>query len=66
LNKLINSSFEVTDTHKNYNPHVTICYVKKETGNHLKESDIFEGKKLILDTIVFSGKDNRRTLFKLI
>lgn len=66
FNRVISENFEVTDTHSEYHPHVTLCYVKKHTGLPYKGREDFMGRKIILDSIVFSGKDNRKTSFKLL
>lgn len=65
LNKLISSNFEVTDTHPVYFPHITITYVLKSFGDQFNGREDFFGKKVICDSVIFSGKDNRMTLFKL-
>jgi 2'-5' RNA ligase len=65
LNKIISNSFEVTDSYPTYRPHTTVAYVKKGCGKLFDGCPDFEGRKLSLDTVVFSGKDNRYTTFKL-
>lgn len=65
LNKLISDSFEVTDTFPEYHPHVTIAYIKKNKSTPYINRKDFVGKKVILDSLVFSGKDDKKTLFKL-
>lgn len=66
LNRIISKTFEVTDTYPQYIPHVTLCYVKKSYGGLFEGNTDFRGKKIILDTVLFSGRDNRQTSFKLI
>ncbi len=66
MNKKISQNFEVTDTHPKYHPHCTIAYVKKGCGKPFDGNDLFEGIKMELDEITFSGKNNRKTSFKLI
>lgn len=66
LNKAISKKFEVTDTYPEYLPHATICYIKKSYGDLYNSRTDFEGKEVISDTILFSGKDNRKTVFKLL
>lgn len=66
LNKVISKNFEVTDTHPKYIPHCTIAYVKKGAGDAYDGNETFEGREVISDTILFSGKDNRKTVFKLL
>lgn len=65
LNKKISKNFEVTDTHPKYLPHCTIAYVKSGAGAPYDGCTAFEGKKVLLDTVAFSGKDNRFTEFKV-
>jgi len=65
LNRAINKNFEVTDTHPVYTPHSTIAYVKKGCGTPYNGDTTFEGKKILLDSVLFSGKDNRKTEFKI-
>jgi len=65
LNKIISMNFEVTDTHPKYIPHLTIAYVKKGEGDPYNGNSTFKGQEVISDTILFSGKDNRKTIFKL-
>jgi len=64
LNKIISDNFEVTDTHPEYRPHVTIAYVKKGLGKKYSGIDTFEGKKITLNSATFSGKDNRQTVIQ--
>lgn len=65
LNKSLSKNFEVTDTHPVYYPHCTIAYVKKGAGESFDGNNTFEGEEIISDTILFSGRDNRSTIFKL-
>lgn len=65
LNKAIKTNFEVTKTYPEYEPHCTVAYVKKGAGDNLNGNSIFEGQEVISDTILFSGRDNRETIFKL-
>jgi 2'-5' RNA ligase len=66
LNKLISDSFENVNTHPVYNSHTTLAYVKKSVGALFDGLSDFEGRKVCLDSILFSGKDNRRTTFRLV
>lgn len=65
LNNLINNNFEITNTHDKYIPHLTLAYVLKPFGEKFNGRDDFLNREIICDSVVFSGKDNRRTLFKL-
>jgi hypothetical protein len=66
LNKLIQNSFDATITHKKFIPHCTVAYIKKGYGKLYDGCKDFKGRKIVLDTVVFSGKDNRKTSFKLV
>jgi len=65
LNKLISENVEVTDTYPTYRPHLTIAYVKKGTCNNLLKSKKFDGKKFIIDKIIFSSKVHGKSAIKL-
>lgn len=65
LNRIISNNFEVTNTYPTYIPHCTVCYIKKSCGISFEKRTDFEGRKVILDTVLFSGKDNRKTEFKI-
>lgn len=65
LNRIISNAFEVTDTHPKYLPHCTIAYVKKEYGPCFNGLTDFEGREVVLDSILFSGKDNYQVEFKI-
>jgi len=65
LNKLISKTFEVTDTYPTYQPHLTLAYVLKSFGDSYDGGTDFLGREITSDSILFSGKDNRKTLFKL-
>jgi 2'-5' RNA ligase len=65
LNSTISKKFEVTDTYPEYHPHCTLAYVKKGCGTPYNGNTSFEGRKIILDSVFFSGKDNRKTEFKI-
>jgi hypothetical protein len=61
LNKLISKSFEVTDTYPEYKPHVTNAYVRKGEGKKYKGIREFYGREVQVDSLLFSGRDNRKT-----
>ena len=62
LNKLIANTFDNTETHPVYVPHVTIAYVKPGEGKKYVGRSDFEGKKIILEEALFSGNDYRETV----
>lgn len=63
LNGLISSSFQNTDTHPDYIPHVTIAYVKAGLGPKYNNLSKFDGKRVMISSAIFSGRDNRETTF---
>ena len=65
LNKILSDSMKVTDTYPVYQPHITIAYVKKGTCGHLVGREDFSKRKVTLDGVTFSGKDNRKTFMPL-
>ncbi|MGH7974751.1 MAG: 2'-5' RNA ligase family protein [bacterium] len=48
-----------------YKPHITISYMKRDTAKDYIGSDVFEGKELELDTIIFSPRKGNRTYFNI-
>lgn len=66
LNKKISETFEVTDTHKEYKPHMTLCYVKKGKCPEALLNDCkLTGKKVKVSEVVFSNKKGKKTKIKL-
>ena len=60
LNKYISDNLKCTDTYPDYNPHMTIAYVKKGAGKkYIKNSD-FENKKIVFNEIEFSNKNGNK------
>jgi len=66
LNKLISNEFETTDTYPNYIPHVTVAYIKKGYDNIYNNLNVFEGRKIFIGSVEFSGRDNRKTIFNFL
>lgn len=66
INKKISEMFDVTDTHKEYKPHITLCYIKhgKCPESFLDEFKLTD-KKIIVSEFVFSDKSDKRTKMKL-
>lgn len=48
-----------------YNPHVTLAYLKKGKGKKYKDLDNFEGKELTFDRLSFNHKDGKSSLIQL-
>lgn len=65
FNKLVSDNFEHTDTHPDYIPHVTVAYVKKGLGKKYEDRDDFAGRQCLLDSVTFSGNDNRMTVLPI-
>jgi len=65
LNEMIKENFETHDTFPTYNPHITIALVKKGFGAQYNGMDDFKGREIIMKSVTFSGKDNRKTLITL-
>jgi 2'-5' RNA ligase len=64
LNKRL-SRLPYTNTHKEYNPHVTIAYVLPGHGLKFEGRDDFEGTELTLTDFEFSSKSREKTKIKL-
>jgi len=61
LNKKI-AAREHTDTHGTYEPHITLAYVKPGLGEkYAGKATALTGQELTLNSIVFSGKDRKKT-----
>ncbi len=60
LNAAIAGCVDCEDTHPDYNPHVTIAYLKPGTGSKYEGDDSLAGKKVNVDHVVFSGRDGKR------
>jgi len=57
INGIISDGVEVTDTHPEYNPHLTIAYLKKGTIDKYLGDDTFDGIEMDFDTLTFSPAD---------
>jgi hypothetical protein len=65
-NQVISENFDYKKTYDTYIPHITISYVKPGCGKKYEGRKDFLGKKIKLDSVVFSGNDNRKTCLPLI
>jgi len=61
LNKKI-AELPNAETHPEYNPHITIAYVRKGAGEKYDGDSEFEGIKLEFDSLTFSNKDSNKEL----
>lgn len=60
LNRILSNSLEFSNDYPTYQPHVTIAYVKKDKGNKFKLNSAFNGKKFLVDKILFSDKNRKK------
>lgn len=66
LNALIANAIPHTDTHPEYQPHITIAYVQPGYGEGIAAVlDSFDGLELTFDQLVFSDKERNRILVDL-
>jgi hypothetical protein len=65
-NEIVSNNFEHSDTHSTYLPHLTVAYVKPGLGKKYLGRKDFMGRRIKLDSVVFSGNDNRKTVLPLI
>lgn len=66
-NKKICDNFECAKglVSDEYHPHITIAYMKRDTAKEYIGSDIFDGKEVELDTVIFSPHKGNRTYFSI-
>lgn len=66
LNKRISETFENETTHKDYKPHITLCYVEKgKCPESLLGKCSLTGKKVIIDKVIFQNQYGEDKVFKL-
>lgn len=65
LNKLIANSFETTDTHPEYKPHITVAYVKPGRGKKYSGSWDGEGLECSFSRMIFSNQDRNKTVIPI-
>jgi 2'-5' RNA ligase len=65
LNSKMRRQIDATETHPQYIPHVTICYLKKGTGEQYIEDKSFLDEKFECDKVIFSSKNGKKTTIKL-
>jgi len=64
LNQAVEECCEYTDQFDEYNPHITIAYVKPDTCDYLTNNPTFKGLSFVVDRILFSGHSgNKREIF---
>lgn len=56
LHNLLCNNLEVTQSYPDYNPHVTIAYMKKGTAKPFIGNDVFSDTVMKVDEVVFSSR----------
>ena len=64
LNGLI-SKIKNTSTYKDYVPHCTIAYVKKDLGKKYTKKNMFKDEEFEVTEVVFSASSGKKTKIKL-
>lgn len=67
LNSFLKETFKDrwTSDYPNYNPHLTLAYVKPGACKNLDGNDVFAGKKFTFDKLVYSTAERKKTTFDL-
>lgn len=65
LNKKLKESLEFTNGYVKYQAHCTIAYMQKGTAKPYIGGEMFKGKKLKTDQIIFSSSNGKKTKIKL-
>lgn len=66
LHEDFKSKFSVTTKFPDYNPHITIAYIKPNSVTHLDDSSLYEGLTIECDEITYSyGPDVERVRKKI-
>ena len=63
--KLLWDEVEHESDYPEYEPHVTIAYVKEGSGSSYEGATAFEGTEITFDTVVFSAADGKKTSISL-
>jgi thioredoxin reductase/pterin-4a-carbinolamine dehydratase/2'-5' RNA ligase len=66
LNERIANALEVTDTYPDYVPHATVAYLKKGRGAGYVQEDLFSDDPIEINELVFTSKDDARTVISLV
>lgn len=66
LHHKIAKASNAVSTHPDYQPHVTLAYVRKGLGKPFSGSNALEGKKALVDKIIFSSKNGSRETIPLL
>jgi hypothetical protein len=65
INSDIKANFDNTQTYDEYNPHVTIAYIKKGYDRSNIDEYAFSGESFEIDSIEFSSKSGKKYTIKL-
>jgi 2'-5' RNA ligase len=65
LNKRIAAVVPCADTHPVYRPHVTLAYVGRGLGERYTGNRTFEGRRVVLDTLVLSNQQGEQVAIPL-
>jgi len=65
LNKAVSDNLEVTDTHPDYKPHLTIAYLKKGEGKKYVGDKAFEDAEWDFDVVNFKNAKNEESSVQL-
>lgn len=65
LNSRLSSDLSHTKTHKSYNPHATVAYLKKGKGQKYLDLLNFNNEQITADTVHFSDKSGNKTPISL-
>ena len=65
LNSDISKTFQASDTHPDYKPHITLAYVKPGSGKKYAGNTSLEGQKVEAKEITFSSRNGQDHAIKL-
>lgn len=67
LHKSISNNFETEETHKDFKPHITLCYLKKgKCPQEILGKNRLTGTKIKIDNLLFIDKNSKETKISLL
>ena len=66
INKMLRSKESYTNAYDDYQPHCTVCYLKKGRGKKYLEKDVFKNETFWMQMLDFSDKDGNHTFKRLV